>query len=236
MWHTYLYAMKIGNKRGGEVSRLGEKDGIIDEKPFLVWGLNEIRLAVVGSFTAIVFGLVILVASLLAAVNPMSVYPQSPTPSPTSAPAITVKYYLPYPGILPDNPLYKVKAFRDRIVLFFTSGEENKAVKELLYADKRIRAAEELVDGGKVTLGVSTASKAEKYLESAVNRAIKLASDGVDDKSLLRTLVDATAKHSEVLQVLQTKTDGNEQKVIMDAAGKTKLLNESVSVALKNAK
>ena len=52
----------------------------------------------------------------------------------------------------------------------------------------------------------------------------------------MRTLVDATAKHSEVLQVLQTKTDGNEQKVIMDAAGKTKLLNESVSAALKNAK
>lgn len=236
VWHTYLYAMKISKKRGGDVSSLGEKGEITGDKPFLVWGLNEIRLAVVGSFTAVVFGLVILVASLLAAVNPMSVYPQSPIPSPTPTPAVIVKYYLPYPGILPDNPLYKIKALRDRIVLFFTSGEENKAVKELLYADKRIRAAEELVDGGKATLGVSTASKAEKYLESSVNRAKKLSNDGKDVKSLLGTLSDATAKHLEVLQGLQTKTDANEQKVVMDAAEKTKLWHDEVETALENAK
>lgn len=211
------------------------KAGIRAEKPFLVWGVKELKLAVFGSFTAVMFGLMILVASLLAVVNPLSVYPQSPETIITPIPS-QVAYYLAYPGILPDSPLYKLKAMRDAVVLFFTNGDQKKASKELLYADKRIRAAQELVDGGKVTLGVSTASKAEKYLESAVNRIEKSSSQGVDEKSMLLKLVDATAKHDEVLEGIQTKTDGNEQKVIMEWASKTKALHDSVEQTLREAK
>ena len=75
--------------------------------------------------------------------------------------AVTVKveYYLPYPGILPDSPLYKIKAIRDRVQLVLTFDEVQKAERELLYADKRVGAAWALADGGKADLAVSTATK-----------------------------------------------------------------------------
>ncbi len=111
-----------------------------------------------------------------------------------------IEYYLPYPGILPDSPIYKVKMVRDRVVLWLTFGEQKKAEKELLYANKRIGAAVALADGGKKELAVSTATKAEKYLESAMARVDKLLAAGVDAKSLKLELEKATVKHKEILQ------------------------------------
>ncbi len=109
-------------------------------------------------------------------------------------------YYLPYPGILPDSPIYKFKMVRDRVALWLTFDELGKAKKELLYANKRIGAAVALADGGKKVLAVSTATKAEKYLESAMARVDKLLAAGVDAKSLKLELEKATVKHKEILQ------------------------------------
>lgn len=214
---------------------MAEIDGVRMVKPFIKWGVKEIRLAVLGSFAAMVFGVVIMGMSLVAVVNPVSVYQQA-LEMPATAAAVPVKYYLPYPGILPDSPLYRLKSVRDAVVLFFTQGEEKKAEKELLYADKRIKAAQELVDGGKLGLGVSTATKAEKYLEKAVLRVEGQMQKGVDMKSMLITLVDATAKHSEILTDLQTKTDGSEQKVIMTTLSSTKTLHDRTEQLLREAK
>ncbi|HSW97310.1 MAG TPA: hypothetical protein VLF89_05800, partial [Candidatus Saccharimonadales bacterium] len=46
--------------------------------------------------------------------------------SPSISPIITmenkqIQYDLPYPGLLPDNPLYSLKVLRDKIVEFFIS-------------------------------------------------------------------------------------------------------------------
>src|SRR3990172_12527926 len=136
---------------------------------------------VLGTSAALMVGLVVLVLSIMAAVNPLVVSPHGDA---TEAGVLVqkVEYYLPYPGVLPDSPLYKVKALRDRMVLWVTRGEKAKAEKELLYADKRINAAMFLVEGGKEALGVTTATKAEKYLESATNRTVKLAEQEKDVK------------------------------------------------------
>jgi hypothetical protein len=37
-----------------------------------------------------------------------------------------VAYQLPYPGILPDHPLYFLKALRDRLHLFFNRSLQKK--------------------------------------------------------------------------------------------------------------
>src|SRR3989344_6985739 len=50
------------------------------------------------------------------------------------------EYTLPYPGILPDNLLYPIKVFRDRIVSFLISDPLKKAEFNLLQADKRLQA------------------------------------------------------------------------------------------------
>lgn len=108
-------------------------------------------------------------------------------------------YFLAYPGILPDNIFYSLKMVRDRIRLFFTVDPLRKVDVLLLYADKRIAAAKALMEKGKVDLALTTATKAEKYLEQAVAQE-RIAREGGKDTSRQRdNLLKATFKHEEVL-------------------------------------
>lgn len=121
------------------------------------------------------------------------------------APEVTeeVDYYLPYPGILPDHPLYWLKMIRDRVLLWLTRNPAARLERLLLYADKRVGAAEALIKGGKVDLGITTASKAEKYLEQAIEQ-LEVVEEKVEDvgkiERLREKLGKATLKHTEVLE------------------------------------
>ena len=55
-------------------------------------------------------------------------------------------YELPFPGLLPDHPLYLLKAGRDRALIFVTRDYDSKARLQLELSDKRVRAGELLVD------------------------------------------------------------------------------------------
>lgn len=156
------------------------------------WG--NVRNAIIGCSAAVLFGIAVLLMSIYSVAAPARVYPAGEVVT------VRVQYYLPYPGMLPDSPLYKVKAARDRVMLWLTVNEEKKAKRELLYADKRIGAAAALLDGGKPDLAITTATKAEKYLESAVNRVKTLSSQGKDVKSVEMVLEKAIAKHREILE------------------------------------
>lgn len=124
------------------------------------------------------------------------------TPTPIVSPT-PVNYPLPYPGLLPDSPFWFLKAFRDQVVLFFAWEPRLKVEKKLLMADKRLAAAEALISGGKVEIGVLTAIKGEKYLEDAVNIFHKAQEIETDKKDQLER---ALAKHREVLKVLQGRS------------------------------
>jgi hypothetical protein len=125
-----------------------------------------------------------------------------------------IEYQLAYPGILPDHPLYKLKMVRDRIWLFLTTNPTNKAEVLLLFADKRIYAATSLVDKGKIELGWTTATKAEKYLERAVNQALKLENEE-NVQPFLNKLATAIKKHEEVLIQLSQKTEDSRFKQLL---------------------
>src|SRR5688572_7269837 len=60
-----------------------------------------------------------------------------------------INYYLPYPGILPDHPLYFLKMMRDRVVEWSLFRPERKAEYFMFLADKRIGAGRVLIEGGK---------------------------------------------------------------------------------------
>lgn len=106
-------------------------------------------------------------------------------------------YYLPYPGILPDHPLYRVKMLRDRIRLVLANTPEKKFELQLLYADKRIGAAEVLQNGGKVALAQETAFKAEGYLVQAANSA-----ESINEAELWQRLRRASVKHLSILEAM----------------------------------
>src|SRR5438552_3561844 len=72
--------------------------------------------------------------------------------SSSSAEVARVDYQLAYPGLLPDHPLYFLKAARDKVYAFFISSPVKKAEFDLLQADKRVESSYLLIQKGKVDL------------------------------------------------------------------------------------
>lgn len=178
-------------------------------------------------FISMIFGLTVLFISMMAITNPISVSPHQD--------ATMSGYYLPYPGLLPDSPLYKLKAIRDRVGLWVTMDKEMKARKELAYADKRINAAQALMDGGKSELAISTATKAEKYLESSINRVQDLTDKGKDVKSLVLLLTNASAKHEEIIRSMNDKLELSGNNLLQQTLATAALSHERADQLMRDS-
>lgn len=122
-----------------------------------------------------------------------------------------------YPGILPDNLLYPLKMVRDRIWLWLTTDPFKKAELYLKFADKRLMAVEALMEKDKIDLGITTLTKAEKYLERAIDQERVAKEAGVDTTSFLDLLSRATLKHEEVMLGFEEKIP-NTARPVYDSA------------------
>jgi HEPN domain-containing protein len=127
-----------------------------------------------------------------------------------------IDYELPWPGLLPDHFLYPIKMLRDRIWLELTTDPLERAELLLKLADKRLWAAQMLIEEGKNSLAVTTATKAEKYLQRALDQEQIAREDGNETNSFLEKLAKATLKHEEILLEIQSKTEGEAKTVIND--------------------
>lgn len=127
-----------------------------------------------------------------------------------------VEYNLPYPGLLPDSPLYFLKVARDNITVFFLRDEKQKAFYYLFLSDKRLAAGEVLFNTGQKKLGGVTVLKAQEYYRWAADLTVK-----IKNQELTEKMVVAGAKHREVISLLQAKSDktsaDNLQKALLDA-------------------
>ncbi len=117
-----------------------------------------------------------------------------------------VNYPLPYPGILPDHPLYAVKAARDKIYQTLLSDQLKKAQFELLTADKRLNMGIMLVNKQNYKLAQQTLSKSSKYFEQSVLSMQKAKQKGMETGSFRDRLLLSSQKHQEILSAMQ-KTD-----------------------------
>lgn len=131
-----------------------------------------------------------------------------------------VVYNLPYPGLLPDHPLYFLKAIRDRFLDVTTRDYLKKAELYLLLSDKRVAMALALADDGKDNLAISTLSKAEKYFLKIPPLLQTSKKQGVTATAeLVERLKLSNSKHRMVASELLKKLPqgrGNEIKEIMD--------------------
>ncbi|MBI2031655.1 MAG: hypothetical protein HYT08_03505 [Candidatus Levybacteria bacterium] len=121
-----------------------------------------------------------------------------------------IKYALPYPGLLPDNPLYFLKAIRDRVVNFLISDSVKKADFNLLQADKRLNEGVMLFEKGKAkhSLAVTTVSKAENYFDEAIRQINQAKEQKKETKDITGRLYQAALKHEEVIKNLEVKAEG----------------------------
>lgn len=139
----------------------------------------------------------------------------SPAPLPPSeqTPAPKIEYILPYPGILPDHPLYTLKLIRDRILDFLIVDPLRKAEFYILQADKRLGMGISLLNKGNVELAEKTVSKGEKYLFQAVERLSVLKNMNKEIPGyVVERLAKAAAKHEEVLRGFIVQATGREQE------------------------
>lgn len=112
--------------------------------------------------------------------------------------AVTIeKYTLPYPGILPDNPLYKLKVLRDRISVSLINDPVKKAEFYLHQADKQMAMIPLLLDKQQQTIANQTAYKAEHNMTELTFVYKKSASK--PNKEMYDKIEKATKKHQEVL-------------------------------------
>jgi hypothetical protein len=115
-------------------------------------------------------------------------------------------YTLPYPGILPDSPLYILKTIRDRLVGFLISDLVKKSAFNLLQSDKRLQSGVYLIDDSKnYQLAEATISKGENYFEDALNTISDARKQGMDVNAVENNLVKAASKHRQVISVLLKK-------------------------------
>ncbi len=139
----------------------------------------------------------------------------TPTPTP-------VDYTMPYPGLLPDNPFYKLKTLRDRLVSLLISNPSTKAQFDILQADKRFAGAQMLWElrPSQKQLSLDTLSKADNYMEEAIGSIKNAKSQGMHYTDPAWQALRSNRKHQEILLQLQSEMGPN-----------TTLMNESKRVA-----
>lgn len=149
------------------------------------------------------FPLALLIIFVYVSVVSNYVYADEATSATSATVAAQTNYALSYPGVLPDNPLYFLKAARDRIVSFLINDPVKRAEFDLLTSDKRIYSAQILADKKKGDLSISTLSKSNNYLDESITAANDAKKQGKDSDTVLNTLKDAIKKHQEVLLMIK---------------------------------
>jgi hypothetical protein len=129
--------------------------------------------------------------------------------SSSSQPKNQVNYELPYPGLLPDNPLYFLRIIRDKTVGFLISDPLKKSEFNLLQADKRMNAGIYLFNKGKIPLSLTTISKAENYFSQALDEVGEARRQRKSVSEIEGRLKDAIVKYQEELGTLVKKSDKN---------------------------
>jgi len=120
-------------------------------------------------------------------------------------------YKLPYPGMLPDNPLYKLKTARNKLMLFMIRNPAKKAEKHLELADKQLIAALKLAEKDKMDLAIHTAFKGEHHMTKLIDELRKIDAQERDiDKGFIDTTQDASDKHVELLMGILERTESDD--------------------------
>ncbi len=147
----------------------------------------------------------------------------SPAPSPTP-----VKYDLAFPGMLPDNPLYKLKVLRDKISEALISDPQQKIGFYLLQTDKGILASAMLVDKNEIDLAAQTALKAENNYTLIAQELYLLPKK--PNKAFFDKLKNAALKHQEILSSLGMRVSEDKRKIFFTVADFSKRNWQSIQM------
>ena len=138
-----------------------------------------------------------------------------------------VEYALPYPGILPDHPLYRVKRLRDYIYEQIVVEPVKKGEFYVLQADKRLHMSLFLIASGKQELAETTTSKAEKYMEKAVSIFMAHQKTGaIIPANVIEHVQLALAKHEEIISEMLFSANAEQKNGLTESLTRVMQLRE----------
>lgn len=129
-----------------------------------------------------------------------------------------IEYQLPYPGLLPDNPLYFLKVFRDNLTAFFLSKPLDKANFDLLQSDKNTEASYLLItqEVGKTELALKIFTQGQDFFEDAIKQTTDAKKQGYSSTEMSKKLATANLKHMQILQSLEQQSGQKNAKIFQD--------------------
>lgn len=141
-------------------------------------------------------------------------------------------YILPFPGMLPNNPLYILKVIRDKFIENLISDPEIKIAFHLMQADKQIGMINNLINDNNVNLAIKTALKAEDnntkitiiYKFSHIKPTLKMKD----------ALILSAKKHQEILSEIIKKVKNNDKKTFNQIMEFSKI-NEQEIIRIYNS-
>ena len=117
-------------------------------------------------------------------------------------------YVLPYPGILPDHPVYFLKDFRDKIIEMLIVDPERKNEFYLLQSDKFLNAAQSLLDKNQSEKAKAVLVKSADKMAIAVSELSGMKTNGRQiSAGSIERMTKAIEKHFEVLDEMSSKID-----------------------------
>lgn len=119
-----------------------------------------------------------------------------------------VVYTLPYPGILPDHPLYMLKKFRDSILEILITDPKRKVEFYILQSDKEISAADFLSNKGKHLQVVDSVARAIAFKQKAISLSKDIKSQGKEFPGfLIEKITNSIQKQQDMQMELEGKAD-----------------------------
>ena len=144
--------------------------------------------------------------------------------------AAKVEYTLPYPGILPDHPLYFLKRFRDWLMEQLIADPVKKIQFYVQQSDKAINASVFLSLQQKQTLTTQEATSANMSMEKAVKAAASLKDQGKElPGDVVSLMTQSLMKHQEVLGDLVQKAGDTQKANLTSALDTVKKLETDVA-------
>ena len=139
-------------------------------------------------------------------------------------------YQLPYPGMLPDNPLYFLKVFRDDLTALFLGKPLDKAEFDLLQSDKNVEASYLLVtqQQGKAALAWTTFSTAQDYFDQAISQTESAQKQGYSVKDISKRLATANQKHVQTLQAVAQQTNQKNSQAFQTELNRTDTFTKAI--------
>lgn len=133
----------------------------------------------------------------------------------SSSKPVDIAYQLPYPGMLPGNPLYFLKTIRDDLTAFFISKPLDKAKFELMQSDKNVEASYLLVSQHNNTqASLQTFSQSQDDFEQAIIQTANAKKQGYNTKEIISQLVESNQKHAQILHAISQQTGNTNAQTV----------------------